>query len=99
MVELNNILFGFGMIALCIYILYWVLWGQFNSSFYQKDCTCGRHKKCVSKYEVTWNGGIKRHDMFQCGAFQDGFKKIIESPFYKKVSKDIKERGSSGPWP
>lgn len=95
---LDNILFSFVMIGLCIDMLYWVLWGRFKSSFYKKDCTCGRYKKCVSTYEIKWNGGLKRHNMFQCGAVQDGFKKFRESSFYKKVSNDIKEKGSSGPW-
>jgi len=82
-----------GPLALAIYVS---VFRDFKS---YKECTCGQFDKCKEYTEITAQGRITKHGMFSCPKNQEQIKKLVEHPFFKKVEKDIKEKGSSGPWP
>ena len=81
--------------------------GIFAAAIYQsvfmvsrsyKKCTCGEHDKCTEYLEITAQGRVTKHGMIQCGKFQKYLKELEEHPVMKKITKDIKEKGSSGPF-
>ena len=87
-----------GFLAMIIYALYWVSFGQYKKEIMKERCTCGQEKKWCKSYLYTGGGVLfGRADRWECKKSRDSFKKLMESPAIKRIRKEIKENGSSCP--
>lgn len=92
------VLLPIGLLAIIIYILYWVSFGQYKKEIMKERCTCGQEEKWCKSYLYT--GGnvlLGRADRWKCKKNRDDFKELIENPVMKRICKEIKENGSSCP--
>ena len=88
-------------ITICIIVLLIFIYAVIPKYYIhkrKKKCNCGQEEEyCINYFYTTSEGGFGQKNFLRCPKNQKMIQDLNKTPFFKRVKKEIKEKGSSCP--